>query len=104
MENVLVKYISEAFDIDISDQAEKLETMLAEKINYLVVHDFSSLVNILYRIDVSEQKLKILLRENKDENAGKIIAALVIERQLEKIRSRQQGRDAKNNIDENESW
>lgn len=106
MENGIVKYLSETFDVSIPAQTsqEQLEIFLAEKINYLIVNDFSSLVHILYRIDVSEQKIKTLLKENVNANAGRILAALIIERQLQKQQSRQQGRDNKNIIDENESW
>lgn len=107
MENGTVKYINETFDISVPSHAskEQLEIFLAERINYLIIHDFSLLIHILYRIDVSEQKIKILLKENADANAGRVLAVLVIERQLQKIRSRQQsGPGDKNTIDENESW
>ena len=107
METSIIKYLGETFDISIPAHTtqEQMEIFLAEKINYLIINDFSFLVNILYRIDVSEQKIKTLLRENAGSNAGVILAALIIERQLQKIRSRRQsGRDDKNIIDENESW
>lgn len=106
METGIIKYIGEAFSLSIPAHttAAQLEIFLSERINYLIVNDFSTLVHILYRIDVSEKKLKTLLKENTEANAGKIIAALVIERQLQKIRSRQQNRDNKNIIDEDESW
>jgi hypothetical protein len=48
------------------------------------------LVNLLYRIDVSEKNLKELLAKNPKQDAGDIIAMLIIERQLQKIKSRQQ--------------
>ena len=47
-----------------------LETM----INELIKEDFSKLVQLLYRIDVSEAKLKSILQANPNENAGKLIA------------------------------
>ena len=53
-----------------------LETM----INELIKEDFSKLVQLLYRIDVSEAKLKNILEANPNENAGKLIAEVVIER------------------------
>jgi len=106
MENGIEQYLSETFDVSIPAQSsqEQLEIFLAERINYLIVNDFSSLVHILYRIDVSEQKIKTLLKENSNADAGRILAALIIERQLQKQQSRQHGRDNKNIIDENESW
>ena len=38
------------------------------------------------------------------ENAGKIIAQLIIERQLQKIKSREQFSNKKSTDDENEIW
>jgi len=107
MEAGIQKYINETFGISIPEHStdEQLIMFLAERINYLIINDFSTLVHMLYRIDVSEQKLKTLLKENAAADAGRIIAVLIIERQLQKIRSRHEsGRDQKNIIDENESW
>ena len=75
-------------------------------INNLINADFEKLVNILYRIDVNEQKLKTLLKENDGKNAASIISNLVIERQIQKIKSRQQFSQGKNDddINENEKW
>lgn len=64
---------------------------LADAINYMITHNFEKLVQLLYRIDVNEQKLKKML-QTYNEEAGKIIARLIIERQLEKIKTRQQFR------------
>ena len=49
-------------------------------INDLIKEDFSKLVQLLYRIDVSEAKLKNVLKEHPNEDAGKLIALIVIER------------------------
>ncbi|TRZ82796.1 MAG: hypothetical protein D4R91_02565 [Sediminibacterium sp.] len=60
---------------------EKLSTLdLETMINDLIKEDFSKLVQMLYRIDVSEAKLKNILQANPNENAGKLIAQVVIER------------------------
>jgi hypothetical protein len=53
---------------------------LAIAINELIKNDFSKLVQLLYRIDVSEAKLKYILQAHPNEDAGKLIAAVVIER------------------------
>ncbi len=106
MEIGMVKYIGETFDVNIplSSSGEELEIFLAERINYLIVNNFSSLVQILYRIDVSEQKIKTLLKENASSNAGRIIASLVIERQVEKWESRKKFNQNKDDIDNEEAW
>lgn len=84
--------------------SSKWKDQLALKINHLLISDFDRLISILYRMDVSETKLKQLLNDNPTEDAGKLIADLMIERQAEKIKSRQQFSQRDNNIDENEEW
>ena len=74
---------------------ESLEAALAEKINVLIQRDFDKLLQLLYRIDINEQRLRRLLLENEGEDAGKIIARLIMERQWEKMESRRQFRQDK---------
>ena len=61
-----------------------LETYSKEKLidylNEFINHDFSKVVQLLYRIDVSEAKLKKVLHENPNEDAAHLIADLIIER------------------------
>ena len=61
-----------------------LETYSKEKLidylNKFINHDFSKVVQLLYRIDVSEAKLKKVLHENPNEDAAHLIADLIIER------------------------
>lgn len=102
MENVLDK-------IFVADQGGQLMqpsllNELAVFINELIINDFAQLVQILYRVDISEKKLKQLLSDNADNDAGKIIAEMIIERQLQKIKSREQFNQRDKNIDENEKW
>jgi len=60
---------------------EKLDTLNLEiAINELIKNDFSKLVQILYRIDVSEAKLKNILSANPNQDAGKLIAQVIVER------------------------
>lgn len=61
---------------------------LYDYINNLLLHDFEKLVSLLYRIDVSEQKIKALLVFQPDTDAADIIATAIIERQIEKIKIR----------------
>lgn len=49
-------------------------------INECIQHDFNKLVQLLYRIDVSEEKLNYILQLNPNEDAAKLIAAVIIER------------------------
>ena len=62
-------------------ELEKLTTtQLEDFINECIKTDFSRLVQMLYRIDVSEQKLKTILQANPNEDAGKLIATVILER------------------------
>jgi hypothetical protein len=81
----------------------KMEDLIAH-INQLIAHDFSKLVYLLYAVDVPEKKLKQLLAENPRENAGKIIAQLMLERQEQKRKSREQFRQNPDDIPEDERW
>jgi hypothetical protein len=72
--------------------ADAVETQLAAKINALIQHDFGALVQLLYRIDVSETRLRGILNAGTGEDAGRIIARLIMERQWQKIESRRRSK------------
>ena len=75
----------------------------SENINLMINNRFKELVQVLYRLDVDEKKLKILLSEGDDKNSADIITSLIIDRQLQKLKTRkQQGSDP--NIPQDESW
>jgi len=78
--------------------------LLINRINELIQFNFQQLVLVLYRVDVSEEKLRYLLKENDEEDAASIIADLLIERQVQKIISRKQFSKGENDIEENEKW
>ena len=61
-------------------QMELFRKELADKINYLLVNDFASLVQILYRIDIDETRLKESLQQRKTESGGIVIADMMIKR------------------------
>lgn len=76
---------------------------LAAWVNDMIQRDFTGLLNLLYRLDINEAKLRKMLDEIQYEDAGKIIAALIIERQLQKIKSKQQFKRA-DDIPEEDKW
>ena len=84
-------------------ERESLEQQLAGYINHLLLHDFKQLIHLLYRVDVSESKLKELLRDHPHTDAGILISQLIIQRQEEKIKTRSSFQK-KNDVDEEERW
>ena len=102
MKNEIVHIVNDSFNLEANET--NFVEFLTEKINFLIVNDFNKLIYILYRADINEQKLNKLLAENKKENAGKIIAALFIQRHLEKIKSRQENKTNASNDSDEERW
>ncbi len=66
---------------------EEILTRLTQIVDYLISNDFNKLLNALYRIDVSEDRLKATLANNP-ENAAHVIAQMILERELQKVESR----------------
>ncbi|HEY4208011.1 MAG TPA: hypothetical protein VGM31_14405 [Puia sp.] len=82
----------------------EVETILAEKLNGMIRDDFGGLVQLLYRIDVEEPRLRYLLQHHKGEDAGRIIAQLIIDRLLQKIETRRQYAAKSKDIPDDEKW
>ena len=66
---------------------DSLAIQLAQIIDHLISKDFNQLLNALYRIDVSEEKLKSVLATSP-EDATLIIARMIIDRELQKVETR----------------
>lgn len=101
----LIAALSNVFSLELAPAIgePELEAVLAQHVNQLIQHDFNLLVSILYRIDVSEQKLKQILKDNPDADAGLVIARLMIERQKQKIRAREDFKTKAEDTEE-EKW
>ena len=103
-EEQVLQEVSKELGIIVNEKDHSFaKQILAEKIDYLINNDFQKLVSILYRMDVSEAKLKQMLNENPGTNASLIITDLMIERQEQKIISRQQFRRDEN-VSDDEKW
>jgi hypothetical protein len=72
------------------NKKKALYSQLEEYINYLITNDFQRLVQLLYTVDVNEQKLKIVLQQQPERDAAAVITELLVQRQEEKAQTRQQ--------------
>lgn len=97
------KIISETNLIE-EEPEQKIRAKLIELINELIQKDFNALVQLLYRIDVDEKKLRVYLSQNKSVDSAPVLANMIIERQLQKIKSRKQFRTKDDAADEAEKW
>ena len=68
--------------------SEQLKKRIKDIIDDLINNNFNALIELLYRIDIDEKKLKELLKSNNDTDASSIITDLVISRQLQKKETR----------------
>jgi hypothetical protein len=102
MQNDIVHIVNDCFSL--TAREDNFMQLLEEKINYLIINNFNKLIYLLYRADINETKLNKLLADNKKENAGKIIAALFVERQMQKIKSREDNRMEASDFDDEERW
>ena len=83
---------------------EELVKWLSQYVDQLISNDFDALMLLLYRIDVSEEKVKSLLAKDNGQNSAQIIADLIIKRQQQKIYWRSQFKSSPSEIDESERW
>ncbi|MEP6514484.1 MAG: hypothetical protein ABJA79_11485 [Parafilimonas sp.] len=104
-QNNIIQFITNSSAPEILQQPDVLK-QLNEYINYLINHDFPALVQLLYRIDISEKKIKEALQLQDAEDGGALIAKMIIERQLQKIKSKSKQSFSKSdeNIISEDEW
>jgi hypothetical protein len=77
---------------------------LESAVNELISTDFNQLLQLLYRLDVNEKKIRTLLESSKGIDSAPLITDLIIERQIEKIKSRHQFKQRDDTISDEERW
>jgi len=102
--SILISELSNKLEIDLPEKRslEELKVFLSRYIDHLISNNPDKLVSILSRVDVSERELKANLQK-KEENASSIMAQMIIERQMEKIKTRERYR-SNDDISEDEKW
>lgn len=103
-ESTLISELSQNLEIDLPEKRsmEELKLFLSGYISHLISNNPDKLVSILSRVDVSEKILKANL-QNQEENASNVMAQMIIERQMEKIKTRERYRSS-DDISEDEKW
>ena len=105
-ETNLVNSINETLQLSIPLQTgrEDLVRFLTAHINNLINSNLEKLVSLLYRLDINEDKIRISLDNNHGQDAAPLIAELILERQEQKIKARQQYSRRDQSIDEEDAW
>lgn len=67
---------------------DELRKYLSEKLSALMIKNFDEVLKILYRIDINENNVQKVIH-SKNEYKANLLADLIIERQMQKIKTRQ---------------
>ncbi len=97
------KIISVSNSIENKTAAEIREQLIS-LLNELINKDFHALVQLLYRIDVNEKRIRHYLEINKNEDSSSVLADMIIERQLQKIESRRDFSKKNDHESDEEKW
>lgn len=92
--------ISSMITAESFDDLEELKKHLTSKIKELLDNEYEKLINILYRIDINEDKLNELFGSKNRDYIPAHLAELIIERQLQKIHFRNAYKEKNKRISE----
>ena len=87
-----------------ANSPKEVRDKLIDLLNELINKDFEALIQLLYRVDVNEKKIRAYLNENTNEDSAAVLADLIIERQLQKIESRKNYQSKNDNHSNEERW
>jgi len=67
---------------------KELMEQLTPAIEYMLSSNGTKLMQVLYRIDIAEEKLKVAIERFTDLSFAQVIARLIIEREMQKVLTR----------------
>ncbi|MBB5634658.1 hypothetical protein HDF26_002668 [Pedobacter cryoconitis] len=84
----LSRIIGNDFELENELSAEQLREKMVHAFSWLLDNDISKMMNILYRTDVDEERLKSLLIGRSQLPSAEVIADEYIRRQMQKVETR----------------
>jgi len=100
----IIKFVEKDFSISDNyslipsadiDSLKEFREYLTKELRILLDEKFDTLVNILYRIDISEKKLNQLFSGKNRDYIPAVLSDLIIDRQLQKIKLRRLYKEGK---------
>lgn len=104
MQADVIQWLENSLGSPVPSGEAALLDWLTDYCNDLLVHDFPGLVQLLYRVDVPEARLKATLAAAGGEGAGRIMASLMLERVEQIVRVRKQYTRPGKDIPEEDKW
>lgn len=81
--------LEEADITEVQDRGfERLAEWLHSRVKHMLDHDFASLLNALYRVDLPEEDLKRMLHETPPDRLSRTITEAILAREREKVITR----------------
>lgn len=77
--------IEKNFEISL---CEDWKMALIDLIDNLIANNFQQLINVLYKIDVSENKIKLALQQQQNRKTAEVLVEMILERLQQKAESR----------------
>jgi hypothetical protein len=87
-----VEFLKQDFELPMVVETlteEKLIQLLTPIVSKMLDREFEKLLNICYRVDLGENRLKSILHESQPENIAMELATALVKRQIQKIEIRQ---------------
>lgn len=84
----LNQLLNKDFEMDLTLTEEELKAKLRQAFAWMLDNDISKMMQILYRADVNEERLKELLISRSDLPSAEVIAEEYLNRQRQKIETR----------------
>lgn len=75
-------------EMEKSPSIDGLESRLTQVVQYLLDKDFQRLINIMYRIDLSESRFKEILANEEPDRIANSLAKQILARELQKAKLR----------------
>lgn len=83
-----IQSIQKYIEIETAVSYQELHEALTSAVMFLLLNNMEKLLNILYRIDVNEPKVKAAFAQNNPKLTAPTIAKLILDREFEKAASR----------------
>ncbi|WP_258098757.1 hypothetical protein [Marinoscillum pacificum] len=80
--------LEEKIILDDENNEEQLISHLIKVVKYLLDHDFERLLNIMYRIDLPENRVKNVLSTSSPQNLDRELSVMILDREKSKATTR----------------
>lgn len=106
IKNIISLIGAETSVSEVESKDESILNYIELRVQHLIDTDFQGLLQILYRLDVNENELKMNIEKTSPDKVPRLIAEMIFKREKQKLKTKEQYRQFKSdNIeDDEERW